>query len=114
MQIRMLHTEVGWGYLETAPEAADAPVFISDSGTVWHPSDKPCGMGYLHKVDDLAYSEAEYQWIHDYIVRTHLSDFLRRDNNGRARAWMFGASWKTTQQLEEIERKNNEKMVRNK
>ena len=121
MNIRMNHTGIGDGHLTTEHGASSygQPVFVADDGAVYGPGDKfpryNCNTGYLHKVDGIEYSADDVQWVHDYIVRTHLNDCVRHGNGieGRWLVWTFGASWKTAEQLAEIERLNGERMVLN-
>ena len=119
MKIRMYHTDIGDGYLTTEHSASSygQPVFVGDDGTAYGPGDSyprhGCNTGYLHRVDGVEYSEEDVQWVHEYIVRTHLSDCLRRTHGPYPRrlVWEFGASWKTAAQLEEIERRNGKRMI---
>lgn len=121
MKIRMHHTDIGGGYLTTEHSASSygQPVFVSDDGNVYGPGDKfpryNCNTGYLHKVYGAEYSEEDIQWVHDYIVRTHLKDCVRHGDGmeGRWMVWTFGATWKTAAQLTEIESRNGERMTRN-
>jgi hypothetical protein len=122
MNIRMHHTDIGDGYLTTEHSASSygQPVFVADSGTAYAPGDKypryNCNTGYLHQVGDVEYTAEEIQWVHDYIVRTHLDGVRRHSDEGinsRNLVWMFGTSWVTAEQLAEIERRNGERMVLN-
>jgi len=112
MKIRMHHTAIGDGYLTTEYSASSygQPVFVADSGTAYGPGDKfpryNCNTGYLHQVEGAEYTAEEIQWVHDYIVSTNLSTCQRHEDTvgGRWLVWTFGASWKTREQAEEIER----------
>ena len=116
MKIRMIHTGLGSGYLWTPPQF-DYPVFVKDSEAgareadyVYAPEDMPSG--YLHRVSDWDYTEAEESWIDAYIIRTHRTDCVRYDMASRKfRVFVFGASWKNGKQLAEIERINGERMA---
>ena len=113
MKIRMHHTDIGDGHLTTEHSASSygQPVFVADDGSVYGPGAKfpryNCNAGYLHKVDGIEYSDDDVQWVHDYIVRTHVN------MGGRWLVWTFGATWKTAAQLADIERLNGERMVLN-
>ena len=113
MKIRMINTDVGDGHLTTEHSASSygQPVFVADDGAVYGPGDLN---GYLHKVDGVEYTPEALQWVHDYIVRTHLKDCVRHGDgmDGRWLVWICGATWKTTAQLAEIERRNGERMIR--
>lgn len=111
MKIKMFHTDIGEGYLTTEHPASSygQPVFVADDGSVYGPGDKfprhRCNTGYLHR-SDIEYGEDDVQWVHDYIVWTHLKEY-----NGVR--WKFGSTWKTAAQLAEIERRNKEQIVLN-
>ena len=115
MRIKMCHTDIGHGELTTEHAASSngVPVFVDLDGKAYGPGDKfpayNCNTGYLHKIEGETYTPEDIQWVHDYIVRTHLDEF-RTTNAPR---WLFGATWKTAAQLAEIEQKNQRTMIRN-
>jgi hypothetical protein len=122
MKIRMNHTSIGDGYLTTDHPSSsyNIPVFVDDDGNAYGPGDKfprfNCNVGYLHQAEEVEYTAEEIQWVHDYIVRTNLSDCETRTGarmDSRWRVWLFGETWKTAGQLAEIERINGKKMIRN-
>jgi hypothetical protein len=121
MKIRMHHTEIGDGYLTTEHSSSsyDQPVFVDDFGNVYGPGDNfprsNCNVGYLHKADGVEYTPEDIQWVHDYIVRTHLKGCVQFEvgMGGKWLIWCFGATWKTLAQLEEIQSRNGVRMVLN-
>jgi hypothetical protein len=119
MKTRMHHTDIGDGHLtdEHVSTEVGFPVFVADDGTVYGSSDKfpryNCNVGYLHKADGEDYTEQDLDWVHEYIVRTNLDGCVRFGKDGGRLVWQFGASWKTAEQLAEIENRNGAKLALN-
>lgn len=110
MDIPVIHTDLGTGVLTTdhAASSYGQPVLVVD-GRAYGPNDtvavpdgfrsidRPLWVGYLHRVPDRAYTAQELADVHRLIVDAHLH------RSSEYRQWVFGASLKTREQLDDIE-----------
>jgi len=101
-QIPAHHTQLGRGVLDTRGATADnylEPRFVRTDGSEVSTADDVCG--YLHRAEGVEYTAEQLAWIDDYIAVTALAD---KPFDGPW-PWCFGATFKTAEQLEEIERR---------
>lgn len=66
------------------------------------------GPGYLHRMEGETYTAEQEAWVNELIIAAHTD----REPGASDRHFRFGASWKTPEQLREIERRLGTRMFR--
>lgn len=88
--------------LDTRGAADDylEPRFIREDGSEATVEDADA-CGYLHRAEGVEYTADQLAWVDEYIVATAMAE----KSFAGPWPWLFGASFKTAAQLEEIERR---------